>query len=1231
MFRKYPYSGWLLLAIACVILLIWSQREQDAMVTPEKMAGTVQHDVQRREQALNNFLKKERLIQRMFSDSLTAAEVETISQEPFLIYAFEKSNILLFWNSNIVVSNCDSTTGEGSLYQNNGWYYRQCVQCNFLKDGQYLVVLFPIATHYPVENEYLQSGFAAASYIPSDATISDVAGKGFFPIKGLDGRTRFYLGIEPSQIQPLPPDGMMVLLIIIGLLAGCIWIQLIAIRLSIQRHFAGLVLVLLAGAVIILGTDPMIPALHLDESLFFSPRLYASFQFFPSLGHLAIHLFVYNWVIVYTAWLLKERYLARFQRSVWQSAICLLSGAALLLGVALFTSRLIRSLVLDSQLEFDLVNFYATDWHTLVSIAMLALAAGLTLLVLFVVNRQLNILERWWMKYGAIGFVFAAWWFTYGGDRNAWDHWLLPWLLFSIFLMDVKPFPKRQFSNTEKIIYYCIYLVLCVTPLTRHLVLQKEERTRLSFIRQVVHERNEVFEFLIPDMRQVVSRDAALKQYFRAPYPNRTNLTDSLYNQYFQGAFSNYAVSIKFFDTLGRPVYNNDAFFLADYQRQVTDTTRQIGYVPHSAGGYHYLTIISINDSGRKLGAAVVELMPRRGRNSALYPELLQPARPGRHLQTDYTYAVYVNHALEIQTDNHPFPLYLRNDTLKPGGRIAYNRDDYVVYRYTPHRQTTVMMIQFSRPVLSWITTCSFILIALVLLSLLVWGGGYSFRSVFVGRTWTIKAPATLRGRIFLAVPTLVFLAFLTIGITTWSIFKDRNLASNKLRLRHAMHTVSHLILNHLNNRQIATNYQGFSTLAGDAEFQNYIATISESRGADINVYDSLGSLMATSQRDIYTKGLLAGIMSPEAYHTLTEEEKAVELQEESIGKLNYLSCYVPLRNATGKAYGYLNVPSFSSGRELNSQISNVLVALIDVYVFMLLVSIGATFFIANRLTKGLKMIIEHFSQYDLGKNEEIVWHYEDEIGQMVAAYNENLKKVKQAIRELARSERESAWREMARQVAHEIKNPLTPMKLNIQMLEMALREQRPNVLALTERVSASLLEQIDSLAHIASAFSDFAKMPEAEPEPVLLNDVLDKAVELYQHHPTVQVQLELPVQALVVFTDRSQLLRVLNNLLKNAIDAMPDDHDGQIEVTLKDRGDHALIAVKDNGVGIPEDVVEKIFSPYFTTKGSGTGLGLAMSRRIIEFWKGRIWFETQEGTGTIFFVQLPIVLERDS
>ena len=252
-------------------------------------------------------------------------------------------------------------------------------------------------------------------------------------------------------------------------------------------------------------------------------------------------------------------------------------------------------------------------------------------------------------------------------------------------------------------------------------------------------------------------------------------------------------------------------------------------------------------------------------------------------------------------------------------------------------------------------------------------------------------------------------------------------------------------------------------------------------------------------------------------------------------------------------------------------------------------------------------------------------WGTKDEVGTLISEYNKMIKKLDDSANLLAKSEREGAWREMAKQVAHEIKNPLTPMKLSIQYLKHAFQSNPDNIEPLMQRVSNTLIEQIDNLAHIANEFSNFAKMPRANNEEFIVNVLVESVHDLFKEVKDADVSLTLPEKAFTVFADRKQLMRVLNNLIKNAVEAIPEDRDGAIKVSLFEQEIMAIIKVSDNGVGIPEEMKKKVFVPNFTTKNSGTGLGLAISKNIIESVNGKIYYETMPNIGTDFYVELPI------
>ncbi len=330
---------------------------------------------------------------------------------------------------------------------------------------------------------------------------------------------------------------------------------------------------------------------------------------------------------------------------------------------------------------------------------------------------------------------------------------------------------------------------------------------------------------------------------------------------------------------------------------------------------------------------------------------------------------------------------------------------------------------------------------------------------------------------------------------------------------------------------------------------------------------------------------------------------------------------------------GWVSYTFFSrSGLMAPDTMYEYLSALLNVYVFLLLAALAVAVVVGNSITRPLTAIGEKLQVLRLARNEPLHWPGQDEIGELVSAYNRMIVEVEKSAELLRRSEREGAWREMAKQVAHEIKNPLTPMKLSIQHLQRAYQADPEKAALLIQGVSETLIEQIDTLTRIAGEFSHFAQMPAPQKEVFDLRETVRAVCQLFQAEeepsPKAILSLHVPDTAVNIDSDRTQITRLLNNLLKNALQAIPEDRPGKIEIELRTDSTSAsrtaLLSIRDNGAGMPEEVQAKVFSPNFTTKNSGMGLGLAMCKNIVDACGGRIWFETAEGEGTVFFVELP-------
>tara|TARA_Y100001954_G_C15696507_1_gene545555 strand:- start:19 stop:1116 length:1098 start_codon:yes stop_codon:yes gene_type:complete len=350
-------------------------------------------------------------------------------------------------------------------------------------------------------------------------------------------------------------------------------------------------------------------------------------------------------------------------------------------------------------------------------------------------------------------------------------------------------------------------------------------------------------------------------------------------------------------------------------------------------------------------------------------------------------------------------------------------------------------------------------------------------------------------------------------------------------------------------------------------------------------------------------------------------------VQIEEIEGIQFLSAYVPFYNNDGDLMAYLNLPYFARSNDLKNEISNFIVALLNIYVLLIVLALVIGLILTNKITEPLRLIQEKMANIKLGKSNELInYTGKDEVGKLVNEYNRMIIELTESAKRLAESEREDAWREMAKQVAHEIKNPLTPMKLSIQHLQMrwALFDEKERQERF-DNFAKNLIQQIDTLSAIAGEFSSFAKLGETEFREIDLTEIIKSAVDVYNWTNGVRVIFDSELDDLIVHGDKDQMLRVFNNLIKNAIQAIPDHKDGLVKVLTKSENELLKIIVEDNGKGISKDNYNRIFVPNFTTKNSGMGLGLAMVQKIIENMGGSIYFESEENEGTRFIIELKI------
>ncbi|MBR4546815.1 MAG: HAMP domain-containing histidine kinase [Paludibacteraceae bacterium] len=388
----------------------------------------------------------------------------------------------------------------------------------------------------------------------------------------------------------------------------------------------------------------------------------------------------------------------------------------------------------------------------------------------------------------------------------------------------------------------------------------------------------------------------------------------------------------------------------------------------------------------------------------------------------------------------------------------------------------------------------------------------------------------------------------------------------------------------------------------------------------DINVYDLSGNLVGSSSPAIFDNGLVSTHMLPEPFFS----EKVDTVYQERIGDMDYLSAYVELQNGSYVTIGYIAVPSYISSDRIRAELDDFMARVLPYYLLIMLISVMLAFALSRTITRPLTILFDKLMTLKIGRrNAHLDYNKKDEIGQLVERYNEMVDELDESAERLARSEREGAWRTMARQIAHEINNPLTPMKLSIQQMQRLKKSGDPRFDSFFDHSTDMLTQQIDSLSRIASSFSSFAKLPEVAPAQVDIAAKLYQVITLFrnnsEHVPIRYVGAE---QGVMGIADGEQIGQVFNNLLKNALQAISGRKNGDIIVMLKELPEELEISISDNGGGIPEDVQEKVFMPNFTTKSTGAGLGLAISKNIVEAGGGTITFSTTQ-KGTTFYVRI--------
>ena len=476
----------------------------------------------------------------------------------------------------------------------------------------------------------------------------------------------------------------------------------------------------------------------------------------------------------------------------------------------------------------------------------------------------------------------------------------------------------------------------------------------------------------------------------------------------------------------------------------------------------------------------------------------------------------------------------------------------------------------------------------------------------------------SFRSRLQTVVFSTLGISFLAIGPV--SVIYMQSLYNQKTTTSH-FETTRTLSLEMRNDLDFATMMKTLSRDTWTDILQHYSTIFF----TDLNLYQLNGQLLATTRPEINELNLQAPIMNAEAYQQMYRNKELYYTHEEYLGKGKYESSYIPIADNNGKTLAYLNTPYFSSATDLHNEIKNFILTYLNIILLLLGIALIIILQMTKRLTQPLALIQNKLGDIKIDqKNEPIEWKRDDEIGALVKQYNQLIVELEKSAAELKRTTTETAWRGVARQVAHEIKNSLTPMRLSVQLLQHNIDNGKATPEQI-QRTTNTLIEQIDALSDIASSFSRYAKLPENHPQPVDLAELVGNVVNLYDNAENIEFHYDFDKSKDHTFNgDKTNLNSAVSNLVKNAVQAIGSKAKGRIDVSLKDKEKAFVISVKDNGKGIKEEDKDRIFLPNFTTKSGGSGVGLSLTYNIVQAAGGTITFESREGEGAEFIIELP-------
>ncbi len=1197
----------------------------------ERIGHKIEDKIQNKEAEVTEFINSsfiDTIVQYSRKKNNTSYWRELLAnsaEKSIITLIYYKNDLKLWTDAKVITDSKFVKLNDGNNFKklDNGWYFIIQRTINDTK----VLCLIPIKKEYHYQNEYLKNRFSQTWDFPDYVELGTTSTKDGFLINDLSDKPLFSININEEKLKQSPFNieiGLWLLAIVfcylsVNSFAKYLWNkgEWIAALLSIVT------------VVIFFRTITMfwvVPS-AIYKLAIFSPEHYASNFLFPSLGDLLINLMLLHWIVYFFYDRVRDlNFRIQNVRTTY-----IVSAFFILLSFATIDvlNFLFEGLVVNSNISFELTNILSLNWYSLAGLFIL----GLTLYTFFLITDILiSIFHQFYLSKAEKRNVFL---FTLlmvvisKSILNSLDILVITNTILLITLERAKS--KKNNPITLPIVIFILTLFSFSSAYMLNRFNENKEKQNRELLASKLESANDpIAEYLLEGLVKRLKNDSFVKNYFLYKGYSNESLNNRIQQLYFGGYFSKYDLSLIEFYPNGNSVLTSNKNSLKYYDKLIeekcTPTFNQNFYYLSNTFGiltYYGKIPVQLNDS--LIGTIIIELKSKYFRDDNIFPELLLEGSLKMNKDfKSYSYSIYKQGRLISQQGEYPYSLS-SIEFLDAKG--VYSFLDQNEYNHLIYKPSVDLMIVVSKSnespfkilaVFSYLFGIFSVAVFIFYIRRLL---GKRFNLFTLNyKNWKGRFRFLFKTRIQLSMIFSILFSVGLIGYITFIYISDQNSKQQNDRLDQKVRSIL------ISLEKKSNSIRAISNSSNDL-FSIELKGLSDLYLTDINIYDLSGKLIISTQPKIFEEGLVSRYMNPNAFIEMHRLARSEFTTNEKIGSLNYLSSYAPIRNSNNRTIGYLNLPYFANKLEYENRVSQFLTTFINVYVFIFVLISFIAFFLANSITFPLTLIEEQLRETKIGKKmDPIHWKNRDEIGTLIGEYNRMIFELEANTEKLAKSERESAWREMAKQVAHEIKNPLTPMKLGLQLLQRSYDDKDPNFHEKFERFSKTFIQQIESLSLIASEFSNFAQMPVTKNEVLNIKDIISNVIDLYKNESDAIITLGfIPSLRANVMMDRDQMIRTFNNLIKNAIQSIPAQRVGKIDVELVNESNSILIIIQDNGVGISDEAKEKIFEPNFTTKSSGMGMGLAIIKNIISNAGGKIWFESSLNKGTTFFVSLAL------